>query len=268
MNPILILFAHPRFEQSRINRALLRAVAGVPGVTIHDLYEHYPDFNIQVEREKALLASARIVIWQHPFYMYGAPALLKQWLDLVLEFGWAHGSGGDALQGKIAFNVVTTGGARESYQRTGRNRFTIGEFLVPFDQTASLCDMIYLPPFAVQGTYLLTDQQLDRPCRPLPTPPGAAVRRRLSAGKARSGSRCSMTGWTKSRKARRREPQLPCRMPLSTWLRRFFSSPLPNGSAWDRFWDISWPALRSVLLSWGWSGEKERRSSILPNSAW
>ncbi|MDA8124817.1 MAG: NAD(P)H-dependent oxidoreductase [Deltaproteobacteria bacterium] len=161
LNQILILFAHPRFEQSRINRALLRAAAGVPGVTVHDLYEEFPDFNIQVEQEKALLAKAQIVIWQHPLYMYGAPALLKQWLDLVLEFGWAHGKDGSALQGKIVFNVLTSGGARESYRRTGRNRFTIAELLAPFDQTASLCQMIYLPPFAVQGTYLLTDQELD-----------------------------------------------------------------------------------------------------------
>jgi glutathione-regulated potassium-efflux system ancillary protein KefG len=161
VNPILILFVHPRFEQSRVNRALLQAVDGVPGVVLHDLYETYPDFNIQVEREKALVETARIIIWQHPLYMYGAPALLKQWLDLVLEFGWAHGSGGDALKDKFALNVITTGGARESYQRGGRNRFTIGEFLAPFDQTASLCRMIYLPPFAIQGTYLLTDRQLD-----------------------------------------------------------------------------------------------------------
>jgi len=162
VNPILILFIHPRFEQSRINRALVRAVADLPGVTLHDLYENYPDFNIQVEREKALLASSQIVIWQHPLYMYGAPALLKQWLDLVLEFGWAHGSGGDALKDKIALNVITSGGARESYQNNGRNHFTIGELLAPFHQTASLCKMTYLPPFVVQGTYLLTDQQLDR----------------------------------------------------------------------------------------------------------
>lgn len=161
INQILILFAHPRFEQSRVNRALLQNIGRVPGVVIHDLYEAYPDFNIQVEREKASVESAGIVIWQHPLYMYGAPSLLKQWLDLVLEFGWAHGSGGDALKGKFALNVITTGGARESYQPSGRNRFTIGEFMAPFDQTASLCRMIYLPPFAVQGTYLLTDRQLD-----------------------------------------------------------------------------------------------------------
>jgi glutathione-regulated potassium-efflux system ancillary protein KefG len=157
---ILILFAHPRFEMSRINRALLKEVRQLPGVTLHDLYEHYPDFNIDIEREKQLLSAHRIIIWHHPFYMYGAPALLKQWIDLVLEYGWAHGRGGDFLKDKIIFNVLTSGGTREVYSPEGYNRFTIREFLVPFEQTAALCKMIYLPPFAVQGTHLLTESQL------------------------------------------------------------------------------------------------------------
>lgn len=159
---ILILFAHPRFEMSRVNRALLKDLWQLQGVTLHDLYENYPDFNIDVEREKELLGAHRIIIWHHPFYMYGAPALLKQWIDLVLEYGWAHGSGGDFLKDKMIFNALTSGGTREVYSPEGYNRFTVREFLVPFEQTATLCKMIYLPPFAVQGTHLLTEEQLTR----------------------------------------------------------------------------------------------------------
>ncbi|MDP1990650.1 MAG: NAD(P)H-dependent oxidoreductase [Syntrophales bacterium] len=160
MNKILILFAHPRFEKSRVNRALLRGVDQIPQVTLHDLYEQYPDFNVDIEQEQELMTAHEIIIWQHPFYMYGAPALLKQWIDLVLEYGWAHGRGGDFLKGKIIFNALTSGGSREVYATNGYNRFTLREFLVPFDQTATLCKMIYLPPFAVQGTHLLTETQL------------------------------------------------------------------------------------------------------------
>ena len=160
MNTILILFAHPRFEQSRVNRALLNGIAQLPGVTLQDLYEHYPDFNVDVEREKQLLTEHRIIIWHHPLYMYGAPALLKQWMDLVLEFGWAHGRGVYSLKDKIIFNALTSGGTREVYAANGYNRFTVREFLVPFDQTAHLCKMNYLPPFVVQGTHLLTEAEL------------------------------------------------------------------------------------------------------------
>ena len=162
MNKILILFAHPRFEKSKTNRALLQNIKERQGVTLNDLYEQYPDFNIDVEREKELLIAHQIIIWHHPLYTYSAPALLKQWIDLVLEYGWAHGKDGDFLKNKIIFNTLTAGGTREVYTRGGYNRFTIREFLAPFEQTATLCKMIYLPPFTVQGTHLLTEESLQQ----------------------------------------------------------------------------------------------------------
>ena len=161
MNKVLIIFAHPRFEKSKANRALLAAVQKIEGVTCNDLYEEYPDFNIDIEREQALLTDHSIIVWHYPFYNYSAPALFKQWMDVVLEYGWAHGGQGDALQGKKVFVTLTTGGRRESYAPDQHNRFTLREFLRPFEQTAALCKMLYLPPFAVHGTHLLTKRQLD-----------------------------------------------------------------------------------------------------------
>jgi len=160
MHRILLLFAHPRFEKSRANQALLAAVRDQDFITLHDLYERYPDFNIDSAHERQLLLAHHIVVWQSPFYMYGAPAIMKQWIDMVLEHGWAHGSGGRHVESKIIFNAITTGGTRQGYARGGFNRFTIRELLTPFEQTAHLCRMIYLPPFAVQGTHLLSDAEL------------------------------------------------------------------------------------------------------------
>lgn len=162
MENILILFAHPRFEKSRINRVLLKNIRNLSQVTLHDLYEEYPDFNIDTDREKNLLLAHNIVVWHHPFYMYGVPAILKQWIDLVLEYGWAHGKNGDNLKGKIIFNVLTAGGTRDAYVRGGHNGFTIREFLSPFEQTAHFCRMIYIPPFVVHGTHLLTEKDTER----------------------------------------------------------------------------------------------------------
>ncbi len=156
----LILFAHPRLEKSKINRALLARVPKNGDLYFNDLYEAYPDFNIDINREKDLLLQHDMIIWHHPFYWYSCPPLLKQWIDLVLEFGWAYGPGGNALAGKKIFNAITTGGAAEAYQHDGRNRYTVREFLAPFDQTATLCKMKYLPPFAIQGTHGLSDEGL------------------------------------------------------------------------------------------------------------
>lgn len=161
MNKVLILFAHPRLEKSKVNAELLKHIPKRDNITFHDLYEQYPDFNIDVEYEKDLLMAHQIIVWQHPFYWYSAPALLKQWIDLVFEFEWAYGPGGEALKDKLILNVVTTGGARTSYQKSGYNNYTMNEFLLPFRQAATLCRMTYLPPFMVQGTHRLTSEDLD-----------------------------------------------------------------------------------------------------------
>jgi glutathione-regulated potassium-efflux system ancillary protein KefG len=153
---ILVLFAHPALEKSRVNRPLAEAVMSLDDVTFNDLYESYPDFDIDVPSEQALLADHDIVVLQHPFYWYSTPAIIKEWEDLVLEHGWAYGSGGDALRGKMLMNAVTTGGTEAAYCHEGSNHCTMRELLLPIEQTAMLCGMEYLPPFVVHGTHQLT----------------------------------------------------------------------------------------------------------------
>ena len=148
---ILVLFAHPVLERSRVNRRLLDAVRDIDGVTIHDLYEEYPTFSIDVAREQQLLLDHDVIVFQHPFYWYSVPAILKEWQDLVLEHGWAYGEGGTRLKGKITLNAITTGGPAQAYRTGGYNRFTIRELLSPWDQTAYLCGMKFLAPFAVHA---------------------------------------------------------------------------------------------------------------------
>ena len=148
---ILILFAHPVLERSRVNRRLMEGVRDLEGVTVHDLYEEYPTLAIDVPREQALCVEHDVLVLQHPFYWYSAPAIIKEWLDLVLDHGWAYGKGGTALHGKLMFNAITTGGSDDAYHHDGYNRFTMRELLTPFDQTAHLVGMTYLAPFVVHG---------------------------------------------------------------------------------------------------------------------
>jgi glutathione-regulated potassium-efflux system ancillary protein KefG len=161
-NRILVLFAHPALHKSWVNRRLIRAIGDLEHVTLHDLYETYPSFHIDVKREQALLLAHDVIVFQHPFYWYSSPAILKEWQDLVLEHGFAYGAGGTALAGKKFLSAITTGGQRAAYGRSGANRFTIQELLAPFEQTAHLCGMDYLPPFVIHGTHLLReDSQID-----------------------------------------------------------------------------------------------------------
>lgn len=159
-NRVLVLFAHPLFEKSRVNKELVSKLPAESGITFHDLYEEYPDFNIDVKREKELLLAHDVIVWNHPFYWYSCPALLKQWIDMVLEVGWAYGPGGEALKGKFVQQVITTGGAQAAYETEGYNRHTINQFLAPFSQTAKLCNMHYLPPFVVHSTHRLQPDEI------------------------------------------------------------------------------------------------------------
>jgi glutathione-regulated potassium-efflux system ancillary protein KefG len=161
MTRILILFAHPALEKSRVHRRLLEHVPRLPGITVQDLYEHYPDFDVDVAREQELLLAHELILLQHPFYWYSVPALVKQWEDLVLEHGWAYGTAGTALRGKRLTNVLTTGGGAAAYGREGLNRYTVRELLAPIEQTARLCGMEYLPPYLVQGTHRLTASDIE-----------------------------------------------------------------------------------------------------------
>jgi glutathione-regulated potassium-efflux system ancillary protein KefG len=162
MKKVLVLFAHPKFEHSIINQNLIESVIGLENVKVHDLYQIYPDFNIDIQSEQELLFTSEILVFHHPIYWYSAPPLLKQWMDLVLEFGWAYGPGGIYLKNKIVFNCVSSGGTSTAYTKDGKHGHTLREFLLPFEQTAKLCHMRYLPPFHVGGSHKLSSSELNK----------------------------------------------------------------------------------------------------------
>lgn len=153
MEKILIIFAHPAKSKSKINIALRKAVEGLENVTIHDLYSHYPDFMIDVKKEQKLCEEHDVIIFQHPFYWYSTPAIIKEWFDLVLEHGWAYGSKGNALKGKYVIQALTAGGDEQTYSHEGKTTFTIEELTSPFKATAQLCKMNWLPTFTVLGIH-------------------------------------------------------------------------------------------------------------------
>ena len=165
MPRVLVLFAHPALEKSRVHRRMVAHVPGRAELTFHDLYEAYPAFDVDVPREQALLAAHDFVFMQFPFYWYGTPALLKQWEDLVLEHGWAYGSDGRALAGKRLLCAVTTGGRAAAYEHEGYNRLTVREFLAPLEATARLCRMEFMEPWVVSGTHRLDPPEIDEHAR-------------------------------------------------------------------------------------------------------
>jgi len=159
-NSILILFSHPALQKSRVNKRLISYIRDIDGVTFHDLYEEYPDFHINVAREQNLLVKNDIIVFHHPIFWFSVPAILKEWIDLVLQHGWAYGKGGKTLRKKKLLSVISTGGRETLFQKESYHQHTMREFLAPISQMAYVCEMEYLPPFVVHGTHTITKEAI------------------------------------------------------------------------------------------------------------
>ncbi|ELO5514872.1 NAD(P)H-dependent oxidoreductase [Vibrio vulnificus] len=162
-NKVLVIYAHPSQHRSEVNAPLFAAAQAVDGVTCVDLYAEYPQFDINIDKEQARLLEHDVIVFQFPLYWYSTPALLKEWQDLVLEYGFAYGTDGTALQEKLMLCVVSAGGKEEAYKAEGYNHFTIRQLLAPIEQMAALTSMHYLPPFAIFGARTaLEENRIDQ----------------------------------------------------------------------------------------------------------
>ncbi|MBS0454309.1 MAG: NAD(P)H-dependent oxidoreductase [Proteobacteria bacterium] len=157
---IYLLAAHPHWRDSHLNRRMLEAARQVPGVDVNDLYSTYPDFAIDVAAEQRRLARADLLVLMHPIQWYSMPPLQKLWLDDVLAYDWAYGSQGTALQGKDFWLAVSTGGPEASYHPQNYNRYFFDAFLPPYEQTAALCGMRFLPPMVTHGARRMDQEEL------------------------------------------------------------------------------------------------------------
>ncbi len=160
MKKVYHIFTHPNLEKSRVNKEVLKAFTGKAGIETRMLYETYPDWKIDVEKEKKSLLDSDIIVVQTPFYWYSTPGLFKEWEDKVLEYGFAYGEGGDKLKGKKIQFILSTFGPEEAYQKGGYNHFTIEELLRPFEQTANLCQLEFLKPLVINGVAHKSDEEI------------------------------------------------------------------------------------------------------------
>ncbi|MCF2860307.1 NAD(P)H-dependent oxidoreductase [Pseudoalteromonas sp. SMS1] len=148
-NKILLLFAHPSPHRSEVNCPMFEYARALEYVTAVDLYAHYPTYQIDIDKEQRQLNAHDVIIFQFPFYWYSTPSILKEWQDLVLEYGYAYGHGGTALHGKIFLCAISAGGRADAYRTNGYNHFNVRTLLQPLEQTAYITGMQYLPPFAL-----------------------------------------------------------------------------------------------------------------------
>ncbi|MBE1284459.1 MAG: flavodoxin family protein [Rhodobacteraceae bacterium] len=148
-------------DRSEINGPMYKAAAAIEGITCVDLYAEYPTFEIDVDREQARLTSHDAIVFLHPLYWYSVPALVKEWMDLVLEYGFAYGHEGHALDKKVMFNAVSCGATEAAYQPAGANGAHLRDLLAPIEKSADLCRMRFLAPFTIYAAGRAKDEGRD-----------------------------------------------------------------------------------------------------------
>ncbi|MGP7816499.1 NAD(P)H-dependent oxidoreductase [Niallia sp. 01092] len=183
---VLVNVFHPNLNESKVNKKWVERLQS-ENVTINNLYEKYPNWKFDLDREQKLLLEHDRIVFQFPFYWYSTPPLLKKWLDDILTFGWAYGTGGDKLKGKEFVLAISVGGAQKSYQAGGYNNYTISELTRPLQQTANLIGMEFLSSFVLYKAVVASEQEIEKSAEDLvkhilnpELNPAAALKRILS----------------------------------------------------------------------------------------
>lgn len=146
MKKILIISGHTDLENSTANKAIMANLAEkLPEATFHRLDKAIENGNFNIEKEQELLLNYDTYVLVSPFYWYSWSALMKKWVDEVFVFGFAHGDGGDKMEGKNILLSFTTGAPAEAYSKEGAMKHTVEEFLYPVEGLANLCRMKALP---------------------------------------------------------------------------------------------------------------------------
>ncbi|MCB0402841.1 MAG: NAD(P)H-dependent oxidoreductase [Flavobacteriales bacterium] len=138
MPKTLLILAHPNIKESIGNRIISEILIRDPQVEIRHLDQLYPDFKIDIKAEQQAMLRADLIIFQYPLFWYSTPAVLKEWIDQVFEYGFAFGR--DAkLTGKKVVASFTMGSSDKDYPAEVIEKITF-----PFQGMAKYCNMEYL----------------------------------------------------------------------------------------------------------------------------
>ncbi len=159
----LIISAHPDITGSTVHACWLGAVRQAKSAHVHEIGQSYPTGTIDVDSEQRLIEAHDRIILQFPIFWYSVPAVLKNWIDLVLSHGWAYGHDGNAFVGKELGLAYSTGTAAEAYRAGGRNHFSMSELTKPLELTAIFIKARFLPSFILHGANAgFSDEELEK----------------------------------------------------------------------------------------------------------
>lgn len=115
----------------------LYAIGFRPASTREDFARMQHGISPDVAEEQAYIKSADVIIFIHPIWWFGMPAILKGYIDRVFSYGFAYASGKNGVEGLLNGKKVmvfnTTGGDEANYIKNGyadaiRKQVDVGTF--------------------------------------------------------------------------------------------------------------------------------------------
>ncbi|GGG91759.1 NAD(P)H-dependent oxidoreductase [Pedobacter zeae] len=149
----LIIVSHPNIKSSLINKRWIEELTKYPEqYVVHQLYEAYPDEQIDVLAEQKLVEQYDRIVFQFPYYWFNCPPLLKKWMDEVMTYGWAYGSkSGFKMSGKKIALAISLGVDEHELHPSGTYHYTLEELTRPFELSFQYVKADYQPLFAYYG---------------------------------------------------------------------------------------------------------------------
>lgn len=149
-----MIVAHPELQASGTQQFLKEAAHSADGVTWHPLKWVNTNDNAIIGQERKMLQNYTRIILQFPLYWYQAPALLLQWLAVVL-----HTDDEQKMAEKELGIVVNIGQPLSDYRLGGSQGFSLSELLSPFAAIARRLKMKLLPLFVIEQFHYQQENQ-------------------------------------------------------------------------------------------------------------
>ena len=138
MGNTLMILAHPSINESIGNKIISNKIANQENTVIRHLDKLYVDFKIDIKAEQEALLATDTIIFQFPLFWYSTPAILKHWIDKVIQYGFAFGADSYKLKGKKIIVSFTIGSSVKDYPSEIIDKITF-----PLQGLASYCKMEY-----------------------------------------------------------------------------------------------------------------------------
>lgn len=159
---VLYVSGSPNLEKSNAGRVIAKIIREkIPDVDIVRVDKISLQTHADLERERARIEKAKVIVFHYPVYWYQPPAPFSNYLDTIYTFGFAHNASGGLLGPRKLILSVTSGAPEKDYQPGQRMGHSMEEFQLPLRQFAKLCGLNY-EGIVYSGGYNLARKVQDK----------------------------------------------------------------------------------------------------------